>query len=518
MARESQRLIGNAMWNVLGRCAGMAAGLILPPLAVHSIGRGEYGLVVLIAAVMEVAVMAQVGTPHALMRFMAPAGRDGDTETLGRFFNTGLAILCAAAVVVIGVTLVATVDPRLMLRLPKDMTAADTRPVVLALGLSSALTLVLSIGQTCFFVKEDFRRLSGIRVVNVTMRIAIVAGTLLAVPGSVFAYAAAQGISVTLETLLIFVLGLRMLDGVRVRWAQVRRDVARQILHYGGQIFLNGMLYAVYLQGGLFVLAWLTSSSVVAGFGLAMTWAMISRRVLKLGLATLIPAAANKDVERDAEALRTLLVRIAKLTLLIALPVTVFLCVFRFMLFETWMGPGYHDAAQAMALLLCAECLAVAQSGNTNMFVGLGDVAYFLKLNLFFAPLSLVLAYICIAIFDLGAPGLALSYLIVTVTRIGFLEPAYMARKLAIAPLRYFRQAYGAPLVAALLAVPVAYGLRALLPAAGWFPLIGGAFLFGLVYLALAYTVGMDTYDRGVVRSVARSLIAAVQRAGPARS
>jgi membrane protein EpsK len=512
--RHSHRLIRNALANTAGQSARLVAGFVLPPFVVSRVGRDGYGVVVVLASVLQFVALVQLGTPQAMNRFVSHELALDRREGLGRVLGSGLALLLVAGGVAALLVAAVLVAPGLVLAAPDGMSRTTLRWLVVTMGAVAVAGIPLSVGHVAFYATERFPLLNGIQIAGTVLRIVLVIGLLTLFPASVLAYAAGDAVAALVTAIATCVAGVRLLPGAAWGLGAADAATARRIAGYGAEVFLNTFVFLLFLQADYWLIGLSLGPEAVTLFYLAAIWGLLARSVVGSAVSVVLPAAAGREAVGDRDALRALLVRSTKYALLVGLGPVLFLCAFRDPVVEAWMGPGYATTAALMLPLLAADLLTLATAGANDVFTGLGRVRVFTLTSLAAGAVNVAAVALLVGVFGFGLSAVAWTYFAVFFVRSAVVLPWWTSRELGLSPWRLYRDAYAAPAVVALAATPVLALVAALVPVAGWAGIAVAAAAFAAALAPLLWLVGLDRWDRHMLLSLARGAGASPVPAG----
>lgn len=507
--RQSHRLIHNALANTIGQGARLLAGLVLIPFVVSRVGRDDYGLVVMLASVLQFVALVQLGTPQAMNRFVSRELALDRREHLGRVLSSGLMLLLVASAVAALGLLAMLAFPQLALAPPSHMSPATVRWLVLTMGVAAVAGIPLSMGNVAFYATERFARLNGIQVAGTVGRLVLVVGLLSLFPANILAYAAGDAVATLAAALATCILGARLLPGASWNPKHADSATARRIAGYGTEVFLNTLVFLLFLQADYFIIGKTIGPEAVTLFYLATIWGVLARSVVGTAMSVVLPTASSRDAVGDREAVRILLVRSTKYALLVGLAPVLFLCAFRSRVVDAWMGEGYETTAALMVPLLVADLLTLGTAGANDLFTGVGRVRIFTVTSLVAGATNVAAVLWLTGIAGYGLAAVAWTYFTVFFVRSAIVLPWWTSRALGLAPWHLYRDAYAGPALSALAALPLLWALARWIPDAGWVSIFaaGTAFVVGLG--PIVYLLGLDAYDRKVFCSLLRMPTAA---------
>jgi O-antigen/teichoic acid export membrane protein len=243
MADGASRIRRNILANIVrGASAGLLA-VILPAVLVRELPREAYSAWALVLQIAAYIAMLDLGLQVGIGRFVArePARRD-------EFFNVGLALLgVCAAVGMVAAGLLAFLLPHLFPSVPAPL-VAPARVAILAVGASSALSLLGSAVAAVFIGMERFEVPAAVLCVGRVIQIGAAwwaAAETHQVATVALAYAAGS-----VATQAMYVLAaLKLNPRPAIRWRQLSREALATLAKYCGN--LSVWNFSMLLVAGL---------------------------------------------------------------------------------------------------------------------------------------------------------------------------------------------------------------------------------------------------------------------------
>ena len=490
---DARRLASGSILQQISGIAGLLAMLAIVTVLARRLTLAEFGVYGMLASLAGYLLVVQNAAATAAVAGIA-ASRDPAERS--RAFSTAAALYAAAGVATglalfaVGVLLSLTVD------MPADV-ARQARVGSALIGIVTAVGWPLTVYRDALRADLRFARVAGVEVVSVLAFAAVVLLPALA--------GASLSVLIGASGALPLIVGIGCaLSGVRrdvPRRASVSSASAREFARLAGNVsFAEAANAAIYALNRI-ILGIFRSSSTVALYEGPVRAQSLVRSLSGAITVTALPAASRYVAAEDAARLRELLVRGARYSTALLVPVAVTGMVLAGPVLEVWLGPGFRDGGPAMAILL-AYWLVTAPTGVTAAVLiasgRSGDLARYAGAV---TAANVVLAVALVE--PLGLEGVAIATALPYVA--GF--PWLLRRALAVAavPATSFARSALAPAYA--LAVVLAGGLLTLRLAASPESLVAvaGSAVVGLAaYWCAFYALCMDARERRLVRDVAR--------------
>ncbi|HZH41027.1 MAG TPA: glycosyltransferase [Gemmatimonadales bacterium] len=486
----------NVLWNWGTFLFNVVATFFISPYVVKSLGNTTYGLWVLLGSLVGYLGLLDFGVRGAVTRYVARLYADGDDEKAGRLTSTALRIfsLMGLAAVVVTVFLATAIIHRF------NITAAETATARLVLtigGLTVAAALVGGVFGGVVIGLERFD-LNGLVEMGVG---------LVRVLGIYFALKAGFGIL----ALAVIQFGVSAARTLAVYWFSRRLypELTVQLTVWDGQAFREIFSFSAYSTLLLFSSSIiLYSDSVVIGaflpIGLITYFAIAGNlidytRSLVRGISTTLTPRTSALEARDPNAVSGVILRAARLSTLLILPIAVTFLLRGSRFINIWMGPAYgHEAGRILGILTVSLLFSAATQVTLSALMGLSRHKEYAPFNIAEAVINLGLSIYWVRPF--GIAGVALGTMVPSLVSSVLVMPWYVRRSAGVSPAQYVLNAWVRPFLAI---VPFAAG-TALIEhywvAKGLVAYFTGVAAALPLILAGAWWVAFDQADRELVR------------------
>lgn len=473
--------------------AGLLAMLAIVTVLARRLTLAEFGVYGLLASLAGYLLVIQNAAATAAVAGIA-ASKEPDERS--RAFSTA-AVVYAAAGATAGLAVAAAgVVLSLAVEMPSEV-ARQARLGSLSIGLVTALGWPLTVYRDALRADQRFARVAVTEVIAVIAYAAVVLVPALAGAGLAVVIAASGALP------LLVGLGCA-LAGVRrdlPRRAAISSSAARDFARLAGHVsFAEAASAAIYALNRM-ILGVFKSSSLVAIYEGPVRAQNLVRSLSGAITVTALPAASSYAADRDAARQGELLVRGARYSTALVVPLAVTGMALAAPVLGVWLGPEFREGGAAMAILL-AYWLVTAPTGVVAaILIAAGRARDLARYAGAVAAANLVLAMALVAPFGLEGVAVATSLPYV----VAF--PWLLGRALAAAgvPGRAFVRSALAPAYA--LAAVLGAGLVALRLAASpeTLPAVLGGALAGLAaYWTAYYALCLDAAERHLVGDVAR--------------
>ncbi|MEU4398928.1 lipopolysaccharide biosynthesis protein [Micromonospora orduensis] len=277
---RSRVLAGGIVSSLAGRMVGLAAPLLITPLAFRSLGAERYGLWMAVTSLTGMALFADFGLGNGLLTRLARLRGTGERQAAAREVSSAYALLGALSVLLM-VVLVATlwwVPWPALLNATGPAVAGDARAVVLLCFGAFLVNIPLALIQRVQYAHQQVAQSNLWQAGGSLVSVALVYAAVTGGAGHVPVIAAAV-LTVPAVNLANAVCYFAWQDrDLRPRRRHVRAAVARGLLRLGARFFLLSLLTSVVLNLDGFLI------SRVLGLPAAATYAVVLRMFALLTL------------------------------------------------------------------------------------------------------------------------------------------------------------------------------------------------------------------------------------------
>jgi O-antigen/teichoic acid export membrane protein len=492
---QSKDFFHNVLWSWLGVIFSLVSGLLLSPYVIHHLGDERYGIWVLVFSLVDYFGFVDFGSRSAVVKYSAHFRATGEMDRLETLISTALAYSFVGAFVVAGASIaIARTLAHWFNVLPRDEDAL--RFLILTVGIGFAFGLIFN---TCSAVLEAYQRF------DIAARI-MIANNAVRVLGC-FAVIRlgfglkAMGLSVLAGQAIAYGLTYRslraILPGRTFGPRKTRLSALRQMLSYGAHTFLANISLTVVNQDAPVLIGHFLNATLVAYYAFPLRLLNYSVDLVgRLGMVT-GTKTAELTAHEDMKSISRMAVLVNRYSLMLFLPLSVYLAIFGRQLLTVWINPGF-GAASAPLLPVLGAGVVVAVAAQYNS----GAVLYGLAKHAALAWTVFVEAILSVAGLWYVVPRYGIFYaacvtsVLMIVSR-GMVVPYAVSRYLGIPYKRYMWGIYGMALI---LISPVSILVwsvnRVIGEPASWSVVLCGGAAMAACYYSLVLWRGIEPQHR----------------------
>lgn len=471
--------------------------LLITPFMIHRLGDFAFGIFTLaFSAVGYFDVLAQ-GIRSTLQRFVGRLSGASDREALNAVFSTALAVTIVLGAFIITVFLgLSAVIPAFFKLTGAQQHLFAWLVILLGVNLGTGVPTALLGSYLCGLNRFDLYNIVAIsRQIVRTFLIWIV---LLRGYGIL-----AVGVCVLISTLVALPLNAWMIRRIDPEATFAARLVslrtARELLVFSFWTLLNNAGQLLRDSTDSIVIGRVLNAALITPFTVGSRLVSFMRPVMAGLVSPLLPRMSRLDGQGRDQEMREIFLNITRVAAMVSLAIGAILILHGRTLLLLWVGPRYVSSYSILVLLAIGAVSSTAQLGTPLTLVAkgrhraygiwtIGEGLANLALSVFWAH-----RYGIVGV----AMGTAVPLLAVKLT----LQPWYVARVLHLSLFDYFVRALARPLAACSVFMIVC-GIVTGFQANGNIPhLLLTLTWQGALLLILAYTVGLNSSDRKLLRS-----------------
>jgi O-antigen/teichoic acid export membrane protein len=419
------RVVRNTLANGAGQFLSVLISLVMTPFLIDGLGVEAYGVFVLALTLTffgGYAALADLGVEGAAVRYIAEARSDRDVagvndtvSTTAAFFGAVALVLTPLLVLLSGV-LVDVFSISGELKEPARLTFALV-----------AAQLLFDLPSRAFFAalggSQRFVVFQAIEVTRALVQAALFAAILIANP-EIQLLGAAMVASSAVVLLLAWVASHRAMPELHVSPANVKREVLRRLVTFGGGLLALRVMGTFYRQMDKVIIGTVLGVRFVTPYDVANKIHSGAALVQSVASSALLPATAYARAQRDV--LRDLYLRGSSYTVAITLPVIAAGFIFAEDLIRTWVGESLtDDATAATRLFMVYLAIVLPHVVGVSILTGLGKLRWVLvnAAGVLVVNLGLSIALVSplgiegVVIGTVAANALSFPFLLVLLTR-----------------------------------------------------------------------------------------------------
>lgn len=343
----------NAVTSLGARVSSMVVGIALTPFVLHGIGRELYGISAAAGSVLEYLWLLRGGLGSGMRRYMTVHFHAGERGLANRYYAAGFWWSALLRLLVVGIGIAISRLLCTFMNVPPGLLTDAVGGLVL-IFLSAGVMDVGAILETPTYTTGHTSRISAVRIVGPLLRVVfVVPAFMLLVPG-LRVYAGAALLAEVCSTLLLAAVAARgkVVPAILPRPDFGDRAIRRALFTFSGLGLLSQAAAIFYLATDNLLIGWLYGAGRVTEYSLGTRWAPMIQGFLWAGVSALTPLLTQMEAQGDLPRTRAVVLRAARVTTAVAVPMTLVPCVLGDVFLARWVGPEYAHCAQYMMAML----------------------------------------------------------------------------------------------------------------------------------------------------------------------
>jgi O-antigen/teichoic acid export membrane protein len=466
---SGHKLIRNALVGYLSTGVGLVIGLVTTPILLRHFGVGNFGIWALMGTVAAYTGLVEAGLGTALAKRVAEHDATNDSDSLNRVLGTAFVMyLVAGALVLVESIVLAMFVGRLFNLAPGEV--APARMCLLVLGCNQAISFLFTSQTAVLYGSGRFDLMDGTSlVINV---VAATLNILAAVTGFGIVTLAVITVATTVANGVVMRFIIRkQFPGVRIKPRAFDRPTVFALLRFGSKNWAIYICSAVAFGSDSLVIGFFLPVSAVAQYFIAAKLTNLVRTLAEKPIDVAMPSFAHAAALDDRSRLFRLWTEATMLSLAVAVPVVIGLCVFSEKAVTFWVGPGHMESASVLVVLSLVSLFLLPGHVCLKITTGAERNDFFAKVMAVSAPVNLALS-MALTMWLHSPIGVALGSLI-TIGIANFLViPIHTCRQFGLGIREYAVRSFGPLLLPSAATLVVAFTVRQMARSAGrpWTP------------------------------------------------
>lgn len=469
---------------------------LITPFMIHRLGDFQFGIYTLAFSVVGYSDLLDQGIRSTLQRFVGRLTGTRDRDGLNAVFSTAVAVTLFLGVLMIALCLgLSGVLPSFFKLGPTQRHTFAGLVILLGLNIGFGVPAALLGSYLAGLQRFDLYNVlalarQGVRAILIVVVLRLGYGV-LAVAGCVLVSTLA---GVPLNWWMI-----RKVDpGLKFARRLVSLRTARELLSFSFWTLLNNAGEILRNSTDSIVIGRVLTTALITPFTVASRLVDYFRPIIRDMVSPLLPQISRLDGQGRHGEIRELFLRMTRFTALSALAVGSMLLLHGRTLLLLWVGQRYVSSYPVLVLLTLGAISSLAQFGTLHTLIATGRHRAYGLWTLGEGLANLVLSVIWARRY--GIVGVALGTAVPLIAVKLTLQPWYVTRVLGIPLSQYAKKALARPLAVCVLFVGFCLLLGGLQPNNNLWHLVLTVAWQGVLFVALAFGLGLDGSDRKLLR------------------
>lgn len=357
--------------------------MVTYPIYLHFLGFEKYGLWLVLATVLGLSRLGNLGFDQAIMKLVAEAYGCSDTKGIAKYATTSMALLCLSGTIVLIIILIFKNQIIYVFNLEDK----DTRTVLLLLPYVGILSVYI------FLVEALNATLAGLRRIDLANYNRSIGRILSLVVSTILLYCD-RGIESllignALDYMFIHIASLICIRReINIRFLRTKNfdlESCRRILSFVGGIFGSTVITMIREPFNKLMLSRYAGISTLPVYEIVIRSAFQIKSLVDQGLRALLPEISRLSglsTDYAIQRIQTITIKAIKMIIFWASPIYITLFITAEFLFKLWLRDKYVDTIPlAFRLMLVGSYASMAAGPAFYAIMGMGKVRHYFISN-----------------------------------------------------------------------------------------------------------------------------------------
>ena len=380
----------------------------LQPYLLKRISPEEYSLLPVVTSIMGFAPLVAALFISGIGRFLVEAYAEGKADEVTDIFSSIMPIIAIIGFIILvaGVGFSLQIDR--FINVSREYRIDATLMMLLLVG-----AFVITFWSTPFFsgfaIKQAFVLQNLISCIVELFRLVLLLCLILGLGAHIIWVVVAHFISVLIGSLVKIFVSRRLVPHLTIRKDRIDFKKIIKIFSFGSWMSLGQIAEQIRKCAQPIMLNWWSTPLDVANFHLGSLFNRQLDNFLPLLLQPLQPVLIALHVKRDITQLKYLFFSVNKYLMWIILVIMVPLFLFGEEIFVSYVGPNFMIAAHVMAFLIISKVIELSLYMIWRIAPAVNQIRMISLFSLIIQVLNIILSFVLIKYFSLGAIGSAIA-------------------------------------------------------------------------------------------------------------
>ena len=493
---------------------GVLAFLLIPFL-IGVMGKDGYGVVGLLGVMVGMSAIADMGLRGALGRELAEQVVRRDIARFNELITTALALyVCVACVLALACWLMA---PWLtsFFHVPAQLQGRMVLLTRLYCGVSLFFSFATPVFNAALGSYQRFDLINGMETFRNILSSCCLFLMLPAMSDTIYGWAGIMLLSQLMLLALVVYWTWRVCPGVSIRARHFCPARLPALFRLGGYMYALQLTRMLSIQSDPLIISRFFGPGGVALYKPGQQISGTLQGIVNAFANQLYPLTTKQHVDQQTLKMQRLLVSGTKYTLLLGVAAVVAMFVGAEPLCRLWMfsslGADYKVVAAVLMGWAASDFMAYSSGTQWPVLLGMKKLKVLVWTQLPTAVLNVLVSIYLVGFTKLGIPGVLVATVIIGFVRRPIII-AYTAKLCGLSAWSYLREGYCRPFVVLFLLGGMAFGLRQSMVVDSWLALFVFFGCILVIWMALAWSVGLDGEERGLFLKEVRSMLSNKRR------
>jgi len=440
----TEKFVRNLFSNWAGMIIGLAISFLLSPYIVRKLGNTYYGVWNIIMDMTGYLGLLEMGVRQSIIRYVAKYHAVNDTESMNRITSSAFSIYGITSVVCVLISIALAVLFPYVFKVSNE-TISIGRWVIVITGLSVAQGLALSV---YFGVILGVQRYDVLAKLGIASSI-IKAGLTVALLSNGYSLIALSFMHLGMNfasSMFARYYCNKEIPGLDIRFCKYESEWYGKIFNYGFKTFIMFIGQKIVFYSDSIVIGVMMGPAHVTFFVIGASLTDYMRRIVNQMTQMFTPLTSELQSRGEDEKISNILMLGTKMSLIIALPISIVFLTMGKRFISLWMGKEYGPlSGDVLIVLTITHFFSVAQYTTQDILQGLNKHQVCATTRCVEAVANLILSIILIR--PWGILGVAVGTAIPHLATALFAYPYFISRVVKVDFRQYIFRSYLAPIL-----------------------------------------------------------------------
>ncbi|BCO07681.1 polysaccharide biosynthesis protein [Desulfolithobacter dissulfuricans] len=489
---DIKQLIKNIFSNWGIYALSMIVSIFLTPFIIGSLGKGYYGIWVLINSLVGYMNILDFGVRPAVNRYVAKYIGLDDNDGIRRVISSSSIILLGVACIVVVITFIFAHFLPLIFNIHElDFHAIKLSLIVVGLGFAISLPLQISGAVLGAYERYDIQ--------NLNKFLMLIARTLLIVyflknNKGILCLSLIVSITGIVQYLLDYISVSTIFHKVTISLGYFDPDLLKKILSFGFFSFIIQVSLQITYYIDVTVVGVFLSTSAVAVYSISASLVEYSRQLVGNMTRVFTPSLTKLFYKKRVDKISEYYVVATHYTSAISFPLVAGLAILGDEFILLWVGDGFSSSYSIMLILLIPQIVGLSQQMSAQVMFGFGRNDVLAYLEMVSAFFNLCLSIVLVKL--LGMIGVALATAVPLLITHTFLLPYIVCRRLDLSISKYIKDGYFKSILNTSIMALYILCVKSIWPSDSWIVFLSTVTTAVLLYGSTGWFILLDVRTR----------------------
>lgn len=481
------------------------SGLIITPILISYLGKEGYGVWALAGSIIGYLAILDLGVSSSLSRFVAKYNAKEDMEGLSRILTTSLFLYSISVLVIVSIILLISSQFSSFFNLSEKYRQIGST-LILLIGLGTAISLPLRMGQGIFQGIHRFDLVYLFRMMGVIFRLAMIIlfffywkkGNLL-----LLAYIS---IAATLLPNIIMCLWVKKkMPQISFKKSYISRSSIKEIWSLSLSALVISFCIIIFKQTQIVAIGKIVNVELVTLYVIPLVLMNYSSMLNSYFTAAFVPLASEMDTLNKKQRLQNLNIQGVKISLAISLGLLIMIIFYGKPFLVLWLKSkilqetDFVILTKLLVIMAIGFCIGTPQRITEKMFLGSGRQWFIAAISGGRTLIGLTIGILLLKYSALKIYGMAIGWgLFHVISGIILFFAACSVYKINL--LLYLKKSYLSPLVAAIILTVIGYFITQFFEIISFASLAFSVFICITIYVVSVYFLCLENSQKTQIK------------------